>query len=117
MVFCKSPQKGIAARRRASRWVRTSASRCSFRSSWGPVVEPGLRGPAVAAAVGVPEAAVHENHLPAGHEDEVGLAGRVPSVEQIAISEAEQEPPNGPFGSGVPTPHPLNDPGALLLSP
>jgi len=80
-----------------------------------PAVEPGLRGPTVAAAVGVPEATVHENHLPTRREDEVRLAGKVPSIEPMAIAEAVQEPPNGPFGSGALAPNRRHDPAALLL--
>ena len=81
---------------------------------WKPVFEPGLRGPAIAAFVCMPETAVHEYHLPSGWKDKIRFTRKIPAMEPIAIPEAVQAPPNRPFRSSVPSPDRLHRPAALL---
>ena len=67
-----------------------------------PIVYAAGWKPAVATFVSVPKAAVNENDLAPGPEDEVGTPGQVAAMERVPVSHTMQQPPDGHFGAGVP---------------
>ena len=72
------------------------------REFLAPVVNAGGGRVTPAAVVTVPKAAMHEDNLASGSEDEIGTARQVLAVEAIAVAETMEQPPDDHLRAGVP---------------
>lgn len=66
---------------------------------WQPIVGPGSRQVGKAATfVLMPEATMHEDHLPTTRKDDVWSAGQIPPIDPESVSKPMRELPNLHFG-------------------